>query len=72
MYVPFHFFVSLPMPTILLQYLEENIGANDVRLSESEIAEVRKIVEEAVQLPGARKSVKDLGFALQDTPELPK
>lgn len=65
-------FTSLVVILTVAKYLEENIGASDVKLSETEIEELRKIAVEAASLPGTRYSDKHMEFTLQDTPELLK
>ncbi|KAK0486611.1 NADP-dependent oxidoreductase domain-containing protein [Armillaria novae-zelandiae] len=54
-----------------IKYLEENLGAAKVKLSQEEIIAIRKLAEES-DVPGARYSAAGMSSVLQDTPELSK
>ena len=60
----------IPIPgTKKIKYLEENIGALDVELTEEEDKEVRKMVEEA-DVHGTRYAESAMGVLFADTVEL--
>ena len=52
----------------ILQYLEENLGALNLKLSQEDVAEIRRLCEN-VQL-GDRYPAAHMGMILQDTPPL--
>ncbi len=59
-----------PIPgTKKLKYLEENLGACEVKISEEEEKEIRKAVEDA-EVHGARYPEHMMGSLFADTPEL--
>lgn len=60
----------IPIPgTKKIKYLEENLAALDVNLTSSEIAEIRKAVENA-EVHGYRYPEQMMGTLLADSPEL--
>lgn len=60
----------IPIPgTKKVEYLEENLGALDVELTEGEAAEVRKVVDEAVVVGDRYPGVMQ-GLVFMDTPPL--
>lgn len=60
----------IPIPgTKKIKYLEENIGALDIKLTSSENAEIRKAVENA-EVHGQRYPEQMMGTLFADTPEL--
>ena len=60
----------IPIPgTSKIKYLEENLGALDVKLTVSEVAEIRKAVDNA-DVFGTRYPEKMMGALLADTPPL--
>ncbi|KAK0486599.1 NADP-dependent oxidoreductase domain-containing protein [Armillaria novae-zelandiae] len=61
-------FVVIP-GTKKIKYLEENIGASKVTLSQEEIAAIRKLSEES-DIPGERYPTHAMALVLQGTPEL--
>ncbi|KAK0440624.1 NADP-dependent oxidoreductase domain-containing protein [Armillaria borealis] len=63
-------FVVIP-GTKKIKYLEENLGAANVKLSQEEIAAIRKLSEES-DIPGERYGAGAMEFVLQGTPELSK
>ncbi|KAK0200332.1 NADP-dependent oxidoreductase domain-containing protein [Desarmillaria ectypa] len=63
-------FVVIP-GTKKIKYLEENLGAAKVKLSQEEIAAIRKLAEES-DIPGTRYSAAGMASVLQATPELSK
>ncbi|KAK0434540.1 NADP-dependent oxidoreductase domain-containing protein [Desarmillaria tabescens] len=63
-------FVVIP-GTKKIKYLEENLGAAKVQLSQGEIAAIRKLAEES-DIPGARYGATGMAAVMQATPELPK
>ncbi|KAK0187238.1 NADP-dependent oxidoreductase domain-containing protein [Armillaria mellea] len=63
-------FVVIP-GTKKIKYLEENLGAAKVKLSQDEIIAIRKLAEES-DVPGTRYSVAGMSSVLQGTPELSK
>ncbi|KAK0234588.1 NADP-dependent oxidoreductase domain-containing protein [Armillaria nabsnona] len=63
-------FVVIP-GTKKIKYLEENLGAAKVKLSQEEIAAIRKLSEES-NIPGERYGAGAMEFVLQGTPELSK
>ncbi|KAK0218710.1 NADP-dependent oxidoreductase domain-containing protein [Armillaria fumosa] len=63
-------FVVIP-GTKRLKYLEEYLGAAKVKLSQEEIAAIRKLSEES-DIPGERYGAGAMEFVLQGTPELSK
>lgn len=59
-----------PIPgTKRIPYLEENWGANDVQLTESEDAEIRKAIENT-EVHGTRVAETLMGALVKDTPPL--
>ncbi|KAG7440146.1 Aldo/keto reductase [Guyanagaster necrorhizus] len=63
-------FVVIP-GTKKIRYLEENLGAAKVKLSQEEVAAIRILAEES-DIPGERYSAAGMGTVLQQTPELSK
>ncbi|KAJ3994863.1 NADP-dependent oxidoreductase domain-containing protein [Lentinula boryana] len=63
-------FVVIP-GTKKIKYVEENMGAADVKLSPEEINAVRKIAEES-DIPGTRYAEKQMQTVLVNTPPLSK
>ncbi|KAJ7207937.1 NADP-dependent oxidoreductase domain-containing protein [Mycena pura] len=63
-------FVVIP-GTKKIKYLEENVGASQIKLSAEEIAAVRQIAEES-EIPGSRYNAARMAGLLLDSPELPK
>ena len=60
----------IPIPgTKKIKYLDENLGALNVKLSDSEEKEIRALVEKA-EVHGARYPEGMLGFLFADTPPL--
>lgn len=60
----------IPIPgTKKIKYLEENLGALDIKLTSSENAEIRKAVENA-EVHGQRYPEQMMGTLFADTPEL--
>ena len=60
----------IPIPgTKKIKYLEENMGALDVKLTSSEVAEIRKAVENA-EVHGLRYPAQMMGAVFSDTPKL--
>lgn len=60
----------IPIPgTKKIKYLEENIGALDVQLSDAEEKEIRNLVESA-EVHGLRYPEAMVGHLFADTPEL--
>ncbi len=60
----------IPIPgTKKIQYLEENLGALNVRLTEKEEKEIRNEVEK-IEVKGERYPEAMVGFLFADTPEL--
>ena len=60
----------IPIPgTKKIKYLEENMGALDVKLSKEEEQEIRKVVDEA-EVHGERYPEGMMGRLFADTPEL--
>lgn len=53
-----------------IKYLEENVGAKDVKLSPEEVQEIRKEIEKT-EIIGARYPPAFEGHSFADTPELP-
>lgn len=62
--------VSECQTDISMQYLEENIGAAEIQLSEEEIAAVRAVAVEAETLPGTRYDEMMMGLVHAETPSL--
>ncbi|KAH8428586.1 uncharacterized protein LDX57_006282 [Aspergillus melleus] len=59
-----------PIPgTKRIQYLEENMGAYAVRLSEPEIQEISEAIKSA-EVHGTRVAERQMGYLLMDTPPL--
>nr|A0A3B1EFQ1.1 RecName: Full=Aldo-keto reductase str7; AltName: Full=Strobilurin A biosynthesis cluster protein r7 [Strobilurus tenacellus]ATV82117.1 aldoketoreductase [Strobilurus tenacellus] len=61
-------FIVIP-GTKKIKYLEENVGAASIKLTEEEVAAVRKLAEES-EIPGDRNA--RMGAMLIDSPELPQ
>lgn len=60
----------IPIPgTKKIKYLEENLGALDVRLSAEELASIREAIESA-EVHGTRYPQAMLGALFADTPKL--
>ena len=60
----------IPIPgTKKVKYLEENLGALEVRLTEEEEGEIRKVVDQA-EVHGERYPEAMMGRLFADTPEL--
>jgi aryl-alcohol dehydrogenase-like predicted oxidoreductase len=60
----------IPIPgTKKIKYLEENLGALNLKLTKDEIKEIRNKIE-AAEVHGERYPVQTLGFLFADTPEL--
>lgn len=60
----------IPIPgTKKIKYLEENLGALDVMLSDDEVAEIRKLIE-ATEVHGGRYPPGFMKSLFADTPEL--
>ncbi|TFK39308.1 NADP-dependent oxidoreductase domain-containing protein [Crucibulum laeve] len=60
-----------PIPgTKNVKYLNENVGASKVKLTDVEVGEVRKIARDAGASDAARYPVAQLGSLFVDTPEL--
>ena len=60
----------IPIPgTKKIKYLEENLGALNVKLSAEELASIRKAIESA-EVHGTRYPQAMLGALFADTPEL--
>ncbi|KAG7440159.1 Aldo/keto reductase [Guyanagaster necrorhizus] len=63
-------FVVIP-GTKKIRYLEENLGAAKVKLSQEEVVAIRKLAEES-DVPGERYSEAGMATVLKATPELSK
>ncbi|KAJ7578390.1 NADP-dependent oxidoreductase domain-containing protein [Mycena floridula] len=63
-------FVVIP-GTKKIKYLEENMGAEDVKLTDEELAAVRKVAVES-EIPGDRYGPKSMQHVQKETPPLPK
>ncbi|KAK0218722.1 NADP-dependent oxidoreductase domain-containing protein [Armillaria fumosa] len=63
-------FVVIP-GTKKIKYLEENLAAANVKLSQEEMVAIRKLAEES-DVPGTRYSAAGMSSVLQGTPELSK
>ncbi|SJL06546.1 related to pyridoxine 4-dehydrogenase [Armillaria ostoyae] len=63
-------FVVIP-GTKKIKYLEENLGAAKVKLSQEEVTAIRKLAEES-DIPGERYAAAGMAAVLQGTPELSK
>lgn len=60
----------IPIPgTKKIKYLEENLGALDVKLTDEEVKEVRDLVDNA-EVHGTRYPAVHVPFLLADTPAL--
>lgn len=59
---------TTPLIHRILQYLQENLDALQLKLSADDIAELRKIAENATL--GDRYGEGHMGLVLQDTPPL--
>ena len=55
---------------VIWQYLEENIGALKIKLSEEELQEVRDIAQEADAAQGSRYPEAMMSVLFGDTPAL--
>lgn len=61
----------IPIPgTKKIKYLEENLGALDVKLTDAEVKEIRKVISEA-EVSGDRYPTAMMHTLFADTPELP-
>ncbi|PBK63658.1 Aldo/keto reductase [Armillaria solidipes] len=63
-------FVVIP-GTKKIKYLDENLGAAKVKLSQEEVAAIRKLAEES-DVSGTRYPATGMALVLQGTPELSK
>lgn len=53
-----------------VKYLDENLGALNVKLTKEELAQIRDLIEKSNATKGDRYPAWGMGLAYADTPEL--
>ena len=66
----FYVILAVSIDDRLIQYLEENLGGANVRLSAEELQEVRAVAEQADAAHGDRYPSAWMSFLFGDTPAL--